>query len=317
MSTQAMPSAAPAATVPTNPTVEAPSESLDAAASDETSSDEGSEEDSEDITPPKPVEEMTKKELKEYKLKLNGKEKVVKFDPYNDEEVVRYLQKAEAADAKFREAAELRKSAEQFIEILRKDPRRVLSDPNIGIDVKEFAKQIINEEIEDMQKTPEQKEKEKLQREIEELKEKQKLEAEERQTKEFMRLQEEAEHKLDNDITQALEMGGLPKTARTVKTMAEMMMLALQNDIDLSPQDLVPLVKKQTLSEFKEMLSSSNDDVLEEFLKDHLPRLRKRQASKAKEAIKTANSVKPTGNATTSKPTEAEKKQTLTQWLRS
>lgn len=244
-------------------------------------------------------EKLTKKEekaLKEYKIKVYGKEKSVKFDPSNDEEVVKYLQKAEASDLKFAEANELRKAALEFIDELKKNPRKVLSDPNIGVDIKKFAEEILNEELQEMEKSPEQKEREKLQKEIEQLRQQAKEREESAQRSEFEKMQVEQERILDVEITAALDVGGIPKTARTVKAMAEMMMIALENNIDLSPKDIAPIVKNTTMSEFKELVGSLADDQLEDFLgKEVIGRLRKRNVAKAK-ALDTANSIKATGN---------------------
>ena len=256
-------------------------------------------------------EKLTKKEeklLKEYKLKVNGKEKTIKFDPSNDEEVVKYLQKAEASDSKFQEAAEVRKAAMQFIEDLRKNPRKVLSDPKIGIDVRKFAEQIMQEAIEDMEKSPEQREREKLQKELEEIKAQREKEKKDWEQAEFARLQAQHEQQLESEISSALDVGGLPKTARTVKAMAEMMMIALQNGIELSAQEIVPIVKNTTLSEFKEVLNSLTDDQLEDFIgKDILGRVRKRSIAKAKQPLETAKDVKPTGTSETKKAQEVKK----------
>lgn len=265
-------------------------------------------------------EQLTKKEektLKEYKLKVNGKEKTVRFDASNDEEVIKYLQKAEASDSKFAESAEIRKAAMQFIKELKENPRKVLSDPNIGVDLKKFASEIMNEELQEMEKTPEQKEREKLQKELEALKKEREDEKKSSEQKEFERMSAEHERNLETEISAALDVGGLPKTARTVKIMAEMAMIALQNGIDVSMKDLAPLVKNTTLSEFKEVVSSLSDDQLEDFLgKEVLGRLRKRNVAKSK-PVETTNSLKSTGlSSKKSEPTKPVAKQSIRDWLK-
>lgn len=245
-------------------------------------------------------EKLTKKEeqtLKEYKLKVNGREKVVKFNPFDDNEVTKYLQKAEASDSKFQEAAEVRKAAMEFIEQLRKNPRKVLSDPNIGVDVKKFAEDILNEEIKEMEKSPEQREKERLQKELEELKKQAQEREETAKRAEFERLQLEQERILENEITAALDVGNMPKTPYAVKRMAEMMMIALENNIDLSPKDVAHIVKNNTMKDFKELLNSLSDDQVEDFIgKDVIGRIRKKNIAKVK-AVQSANNIKPSGTA--------------------
>lgn len=259
---------------------------------------------------PEAAKEAIKQSNKrKYQLQVNKQNRELELDFDDEEQVKGYLQKALAADSKFQEAANLRKSAEQFIDMLRKNPARVLSDPSIGIDVKAFAQQIINQEIEDMQKSPEQREKEKLQKELEELKDRYKKDDEERKSREFQRLQAEAEEKIESDITGALDTSNLPKTPYTVKKMADLMLLALQNNIDLSAKDVVPLLQKQMKQEIREMLSAANDDVLEEFLDNNVKtRLRKRNVARAKEALKTATNVRDSGSTTKAKSVEPEQK---------
>lgn len=229
------------------------------------------------------IKEEIKSLKKKYALTIDGKQEDFELDLGNDEEVKKYLQKARASDKKFQEAADVRKAAMEFVEQLRKNPRRVLSDPNIGIDVRKFAEEILQEEIREMEKSPEQREKDKLLKEVEDLRAKDKEREEKSKSDEFSKLQMEAERTLESDISSALDIGGMPKTARTVKAMAEMMMIALENGIDLSAKDIAPLVKTTTLSEFKEVVASLTDDQLEDFLgKEVIGRLRKKNIAKSK-----------------------------------
>lgn len=265
-----------------------------------------------------PLTKEEKKLVKEYKLQVNGSEKVVKFDPHNDEEVRTHLQKVEASESKFKEAAEIRKAAMQFIQDLKTNPKRVLSDPNIGVDLKKFAEDIMQEQITEMEKSPEQREREKLQRELEALRKEREDEHKANSQKEFQRLQENYERQLTEGISAALDIGGLPKTERTVRAMADYMMIAAQHKIDLSPQDIVPLLKNSTVSEFKDIVNSLGDDQLEDFLgKEIIGRLRKKNVARAKAAVQTSSAVKPTGTET-KKPVEekAQKKMLIRDFLR-
>ncbi len=258
--------------------------------------------------PSKAEKKAIEKQLKKFKLKIDGKDEDFEIDLNNEEELKKHLQMSKASAKRMSESAELRKSAEQFIEMLRTNPRKVLADPNIGVDMKKMVQEYLDEEIERSSKSPEQLEKEKLQAELETLREKYKKDEEDRKSNEFKRLQAEQEEKIQTNIEAALNSGNLPKSPYTVKKMAEMMMLALENNIDLEPKDLVPLLKKQMNSDIKDLFSASSDDVLEELVgKDNISRLRKRTIAKVKQSqvAQTASSVKPTG--TTSKNQEENK----------
>jgi len=245
-------------------------------------------------------EKLSKKEekvLKEYKLKVNGKEKIVRFDPSNDEEMIKHLQKSEASDAKFSEAAELRKAAMNFIHELKTNPKKVLSDPNIGLDIKKLATEWMNEQLLEAEKSPDQREKENLIKELEAMKKEKEDAKKVSEAKEYEKIQLEYEKNFESDISTALDISGLPKTARTVKAMADYMMIALKGGVDISFAEIAPMVKNTTLSEFKEVVNSLTDDQLEDFIgKEVLGRIRKRSIAKAK-PVETSSSVKSIGES--------------------
>lgn len=92
------------------------------------------------------------------------------------------------------------------------------------------------------------------------------------------------------------------KTARTVKYFAEALKFCLQNGLDLSPKDLAPYMKKQTLSDFKDIISSLPDEEFEEWLgKDQMDRVRKRNLKKIKQLAETPNKVVETAKSGTKK----------------
>ncbi len=264
----------------------------------------------------KAATEAAKSSKKKYKIKVDKNEEEVEFDPSNEEDVKKHLQKSRAADKRFQEAADVRKAAMEFLDQLRSNPRKVLSDPNIGVDLKKFAEEILNEEIKEMEKSPEQREREKLQTELERLKKEAADRTEEAKKSEFARLQSEQERELTSEIVSALDVGGIPNHPRTVKAMAEMMIIALQNGIDLKPSDVAPIIKNNNMTEFKEMIQALSDDQLEDFMgKEILGRLSKKRVAKAK-AVQTASAVKPTGSTNKTTSDTPTKRMTIKQFLK-
>jgi hypothetical protein len=250
------------------------------------------------------------KQLREYNLKVNGKERKLSVDVGNEDEMKKYLQKALASDDAFKHSSEVRKAAVQFIEELRTNPRKVLSDPNINVDLKKLAQDIMNEQMQEMEKTPEQREKEALLQEVERLRKEREDEKKTWEEKELARLQAESEKQIEGDISAALDIGGIPKTPRTVKAMAEMLMLALQNNIDLSAKDIAPIIKNNNLREFKEIINGLSDDQLEEYMgKEVLGRLNKKRVAKAKAVPETASQVKSTGETSKKEEKKSDNKQ--------
>jgi uncharacterized protein YdaU (DUF1376 family) len=174
--------------------------------------------------------------------------------------------------------------------------------------------------IEEETKSPEQKEREKLQKELEDYKKQAQTEKEAREKAEYERLRAQAEQDLDNKITGALETSGLPQSPYVVKRMADYMLLALQKDISLEPSDIIPIIKKEMKEDLRQFFSSSPDELVEELLtKERLSAFRKKALASAKKPVETASSVKPTAQQKSeeAEKVSAAKKQTIGNWLRS
>lgn len=255
-----------------------------------------------------------KKTLKSLRIKVDGREfeEDLPFELPDDEEAVewmkRNLQMSRMGQKRSQELSTLEKEVRQFVDELKKNPRKVLSDPTIGIDVKRLAAEIIEEEIENAQKSPEQLEKERLERELKDLKEQREREKEELNQREFERIQQESFERYDMLIGQALEKSDLPKSPYIVKKMADYMLLGLQNGIDLSPTDVVPIIREELQDELKDMFAVMPEEVVEAIIgQDVFTRIRKKNIAKAKQTKvppTAKNLAADTGK--TSKP-EAEK----------
>ncbi len=227
---------------------------------------------------------------------------------------------SKAAQKRMQQFAEYEKGVKGLLETLRTDPLKVLADPRLNIPEetrKKMAEAIINNEIEELGKSPEQKEKEKFQKEYEELKAKVESDKKKKDAEDFQRLQETAARELDTEMSAAIAKAGLPKNARTVRYMAEAMMFALENNIELSANDLVPYVKKHALSEFKEMISALPDEEFENWLgKDQIGRIRKRSISKMKQSGQSPDQIKATGESDKKKSDEPVQKIDMKTFLR-
>jgi len=220
-----------------------------------------------------------------------------------------YLQKALAADQKFEEAASLRKNVEYLVNELKTNPKAILSHPEFGIDIKKFAEDIINEEIEEMQKTPEQKELEALRKQLdEEKKAKDQLE-ESKRTAEMERLQEQAFKQFDDELTSALESSKLPKSPYVVKRIADTLIEAVNlGYTDANVNDVLPIVEQQISGEIQKMFETMPEELMEQLIgKNNLSRLRKKRLTQMKKPIQSANSIKDTGKKADKDKKEADK----------
>lgn len=241
-----------------------------------------------------------KSNKKKYTLKANGKPREIELDFDNDKEIENYLAKAIGAEEKFQEAAMTRKQAEQLVEMLRTNPIAILKHPDLGIDIKALAQTVLNEELEDMAKTPEQKKLEEMERKLKEYEEqKAKLENEKREA-EKARIDAEAMQSLDDQISAALAKTSLPRSDYTIKRIADMMIDAVQAGyLDVTVEQIMPLVEDKVTREIQQLFEIAPDEVFEKLVnKKRLDAYRKARVSKSKTpAAPTAPKVADTGNS--------------------
>jgi len=269
-----------------------------------------------EVAPVTQAEVKAKAKLKQLKLKIYGQEvsEDLPFEIDDDPKVVEYmtkqLQLAKASQRSMQEKSQLEKEVGAFIEELKKNPRKILSDPRVSVDLKKMAAEIIEEEIEQSRKSPEQIEKEKLESRLRELEEERKKEKEELKARELERHTEQQMLQYDQMMTKALEKSDLPKSPYIVKKMADYMLLGLNNDLNLTPDDVVPLVREELQNDLKEMFAVMPDEVIEAVVgKEVFNRVRKKNVAKAKVAPTPLKAqIKDTGIKGDEKPKAIEKK---------
>jgi hypothetical protein len=249
---------------------------------------EASGEETQESSEPKTEKEKAiERKLKKLKLKVDGEEYEEEVDLDDDEYLTRQLQLAKVSQKRMNQYATLEKELVEFINELKNNPKKALTKEFIGLDLKKLASEIIEEEIENSKKTPEQIEKEKLEEELRLLKEEREREKEETSKREFERLRTVEAERYDMLMEKSLEKSDLPKSPYTVKKMAELMLIGLQNGIDLTPDDVIPLVREEMQSDLKQMFSAMPEDVIEQLIgKDVFNRVRKKNLEKARNAPK-------------------------------
>ena len=254
--------------------------------------------------------------IKKLNLKVDGREfsEDLPFDipdtPEARDYMTKQLQMSKVSQKRMSEKAQLEKEVITFIEELRKNPKKALSSKEFNIDLKNLAKEIIEEEISNSQKSPEQLKAEALEKELKELKADREREAEEMKSRELSRLQEQEYERYDMLMTKALETSDLPKSPYVVKKMADYLLMGLQEGLDVSPEDVLPLVRQEMQNDLKEMFAVMPEDVVEQLVgKDVINRIRKKSVAKAKaqppQPVKSG--IRDSGNKNETKAT-AEKK---------
>jgi len=250
------------------------------------------------------LDEEQKEEVRKIKkltLKVNGKEyeEELPFEIDDNPEVIEYmkrqLQMAKFGQTKAQDYSKLENDIGSFFEALKTDPRKVLSDPSIGLDLKELARMVIEEEIEQAQKSPELIEKEQLEARLREMEKEREDEKELYRQQELERATQQEFQRYDMLMDKALKDADLPKSPYIVKKMADYMISGISKGMDIQPSDVVDIVKEEMHNDLKEMFAAMPADMLNQLIgNDSYDKVRKYRVSKArKKTPKSLKSQKP------------------------
>lgn len=208
----------------------------------------------------------TKAEAKrKLKIKIDGE-----FVEVDEDEVVRDYGKGKAADKKFQEAAALRKEAISFIEALKRDPVSVLTNPKLGINLREIAETHLLQILEDEMMDPKDKEIRDLKRDKEKRDKDEQARKERQEAEELEAYTQKAREEYERSFQECLASSGLPKTPHTVKRLAYYMSKGLERGLNLQPSDVVHKVKAEYLEEQKSLFSDLDGENLLQLLGDDL-----------------------------------------------
>lgn len=253
---------------------------------------------------------VIEKKLKKIKYQYEGKEFEQEYDPEDDNFIREQIQLAKMSRERARQKNELENEVMAFINDLKNNPAKALSDPNIGVDIKALARQVIEQEIADSKKSPLELELEKERAEKRKLLEDAKKQKEDFDKREFDRLKEVEFQKFDTEVTKALESKKIPNKPAVIKRIADYLTIAYKAKKDVSIEDIIPIVRDEMKSDYRDLGDSLSDDDLEEFFgKNNLDRYRKKMVAKSKSnpALKSPTKTMDTGksnNKPVNKPEE-------------
>jgi len=256
-------------------------------------------------------EEEIKDMIREFEVKVNGKKRKVKVDLNDEEALKRHIQMAEAGKLSMQENAELKKFLESEAARAKQNPWDFLAD--LGLDPDELAEQRIAAKIEEMKKSPEQIEREKLQKELAEARAELERQQKQKEDAERIALQEKHAVELDKEITDVLaQHPTLPKSRKTVGRIADAMLWAMDNGWDdVSVADVIPSVEAEIKSEMNEFMSSLPEDFIEAYIgKNVMEKLRKSRLAAAQKAMEASSTNNIKKVSTEKKPEIKETKQT-------
>lgn len=173
-----------------------------------------------------------KKKLKQLELKYNGKPSKVDLPFEIDEEhaewMTRQLQMARMGQHKAQDYAALERDVTAFLHELQSNPRKALSNPAFGVDIKKLAAEILEEEIANSQKSPEEIEREEYKRRLKEFEEKEEQRDKEINEMKRQKVIEDAYQAYDVAMSSTLEKFDIPNDPIAVYEMAHLMSLEIK-----------------------------------------------------------------------------------------
>jgi hypothetical protein len=225
---------------------------------------------------------------------VNGQEEEIDLD---DEEFakVNAVQASRAAQKAWREAAEMRKEAQQLKQALADARAQVAQDPMklfkaLGISEEQVYQFAQNKTIEKIAETidpntgqpysPEQQRILQLQKELEQKNLTEQQAKQKQEEIEFEQIKEVVRQDIDRKFTAALEQTGLPPTQYTMMRLADLMQ-SMGPDVD--PATVAPLVLEDIVNEVRHTIYSMPVEVAIEVLgEDWVNDLRKYDIQKAR-----------------------------------
>lgn len=253
-----------------------------------------------------------KKRIKQLQLKIDGEEFIEELPFEVDEEHAEYLRKnlqlSKKANKHIQSEKATKSQVEQFVKMLTSDTKNTLQQ--MGINLKDFAASIIEEELQKEAMTPDQRETAEAKSQLKKLQEEREREKSDFQKRELERLQEQELISIDTKMNAAIEKSGMSNNAHVIRKMATYMLDAANRGVRIEPEDIADMVKEEIQTELRQFVQSLGEDKVETWIgKDVLDKIRKKNISKAKvtTAATAKAGVKDTGAAKTTTPKVSEK----------
>lgn len=247
-----------------------------------------------------------KKRIKRLELKIDGESSFEDLPFEIDEDQAEYMKKnlqlSKKAQKSMSSEAQMKQQIEQLVNMSKEDKKEFLK--TFGIDPRELAAEIVEEEIRKQQMTPEQLKQAELESELKALKAQREKERVENEERERTTLEKQLYDKYTDQILASITKTDLPQERYVIKRIADYMAIGLENGVEITPDEVAPMVRDEIHAELQHLIKSLGEDKVENFIgKDVLSKIRKKNISKAK--VVTAASAK-NGVDTGKKSTDAK-----------
>jgi hypothetical protein len=237
-----------------------------------------------------------KKRIKQLEIKYNGKTEKVDLPFEIDEEhsdfMRKQLQMAKMASAKSQEAAGWERDIVSMLNQIQENPRKFFQDPRYGVDLKKVAAEILQEEYERSQKSPEELQKETEQEERRKfLEEKEAWEKKKKDDENTVKLDAIAQQ-YDNIMATSMDKFDIPKTAEAMSRMAHFMSLEIARGYEPDMDVIGQYVEDSYSNEYKTLLKNLSPEKRRKLLGEEIfEEDRKQRVAKMKKAPPTAKNV--------------------------
>lgn len=200
----------------------------------------------------------------------------------SDEDIARDYSKWKGADAKFREAAEARKSVEAFMKALEEDPESVLSNPKLPLNRRKLAEKWLTEQVEAELNPadPRDKKLSEAERKLKEYEERDAAAKKDSETKAYEAEREQRKGVIAKTLSEAMKATHLSAhpemAAEVLREMAMYMRAAKERDTDVTPEELVAHVHNSRFQQFYTLAHQfEGEELIEFFGEEIVSRLRK------------------------------------------
>lgn len=243
----------------------------------------------------------TPTEPKRFQLKgkVDGTEKVWDLDEAG---IVARLQKAEASEARMREAAEIRKAEEARRERIKKDPFAVLKEDYGVENFEELAEARLAEKYRKELMSDQERQQYELQEKLKAF-EARENEAKEKEVQARRAAQEEKIFKqTEQTFTEALAKTGLPGDMKMLAMMAEIGQVNLKYGLDLTPEQMAAEVKDRLKGSMAPLKALKGDTLLQHLGEDVVEEVRQTLLARARGKVGQPATAQPPAAPPAQKP---------------
>jgi len=244
-------------------------------------------------------EEEVQNMIRQYTLKVDGKEIIKEIDLNNEDELKRQFQLALKGQKSTQELAEIKKAYEKGLKNILSNPFEALKELDPDFDPLKLSADYIESMYKAQQMTPEEKEEKERIDKYEKLKEEHERLLKENQEREEMAARQAVAEEIQSDIMSALdEDGELVADRETVSLVARELIWAAERNIEVSAKDVLPTVKQLLKEQFNNHANRfKSSEILKKYMGESLTeKLREQRIKDAKVKVPSINDIKPTSN---------------------